>query len=166
MGCGKSTLGEQLANLLKYEFIDLDHAFEEKYHMEISSFFEMFGEDKFRKLEKNLLVESLKKDNLVLSTGGGTPCFENNMELIQEACYSIYIKLPAEILCQRLLYARKKRPIIQKVNDADLLKFIETSLSNREAYYSKADYCISPDGTDSWFVAKRIVEKINSKEKS
>ncbi len=167
MGCGKSTLGKQLAESLKLEFIDLDSAFEEKYHMEITSFFNWFGEVKFRELETQLLESLLQKDDFVLSTGGGTPCFNNNMELIKKHALSVYIKLPFAILNERLIHTRKKRPIIQHINEDELLSFIENIVPKREEFYVQADIILNSDtfnvNKTSIIIQKKILEKLKIK---
>ncbi len=158
MGCGKSTVGELLANKLKLPFIDLDVTFETKYHMEIHSFFERFGEDKFREFETKLLEELLQRDHFILSTGGGTPCFNNNMELIKKNATSVYINLPAEVICKRLHLSHKKRPIIKDIHEDDLLAYVNCLAKIREPYYRQANYVVHTDGTNPLKTTKMIYD--------
>ncbi|MEI8202853.1 MAG: shikimate kinase [Bacteroidota bacterium] len=162
MGCGKSTLGQQLADRLNLEFIDLDSTFEEKYHMQITSFFEWFGEAKFREFETQLLAEVLEKDNYILSTGGGTPCFFDNMKNIKEKTFSIYIKVSPEILTQRLNHTKKKRPIIQNFKKDDLLSFIKNIIPEREKYYLQADLICESDNANISETSNLIQQQLRS----
>ena len=90
-GSGKSTIAKKIANRLHYQFVDMDHLFESKYKLSIPDFFKKYGEEVFRKSEHVLLKEVIQQEKVVISTGGGTPCFHGNMELIMENGFSIYI---------------------------------------------------------------------------
>jgi shikimate kinase len=102
MGCGKTTLGRKLASRLDYEFIDLDDIFEEKVGMTITEYFSAFGEDAFRKLESEVLKQTKYPENAVVSTGGGLPCFFDNMDWMNAHGKTIYIKLSPKTLANRL----------------------------------------------------------------
>src|SRR5688500_7831796 len=102
MGCGKSSAGKKLANKLGFEFIDLDEMIEKQYQKSVSEIFETEGENKFREYEHNCLKGLLDKENIVISLGGGTPCYYNNMELINTHGTSIYLKMSTEVLASRL----------------------------------------------------------------
>ena len=143
MGAGKTTLGKKLARQLGYTFYDLDKAFEHKYKTTVDLFFNKYGEDLFRKLEHELLVSTFDFENTVISTGGGTPCFHNGMELINQNGVSLYIKLSPEALYYRLTKAKKRRPLVAKKSKEELQEFINEKLHEREVYYNKADYIIS-----------------------
>src|SRR5688500_7926474 len=93
MGSGKSTVGKKLAQKMTLDFIDLDAYIEKQRQKTISYFFENFGEEKFREIERDALAELLEKDNVVISTGGGTPCFFDNMEKIKKNGISVYIEM-------------------------------------------------------------------------
>ncbi len=139
MGAGKTTIGRRLANRLGYEFYDTDLFFEEKYHFTIQRFFEQFGEDKFRELEKDVLHELLQlADKAVISTGGGTPCFFDNMEVMKRNGLTVYITMKYGALKNRLLHSKKRRPGVQQLNETELMKFIEELMKFREEYYKKA----------------------------
>jgi shikimate kinase len=143
MGAGKTTLGKKLARKLGYTFYDIDKAFEHKYKTTVDLFFNKYGEELFRKLEHELLVSTLDFENTVISTGGGTPCFHNGMELINQNGISLYIKLSPEALYYRLTKAKKRRPLVAKKSEDELKKFINDKLRVREVYYNKANYVIS-----------------------
>ncbi|NJO70224.1 MAG: shikimate kinase [Bacteroidetes bacterium] len=138
MGSGKSTLGKQLARKLNYQYIDQDHYIESKTAMTIADYFSTKGEESFRKLEHETLKELLKLKDTVISTGGGTPCFFNNVELMNAGGLAIYLKLRPEILMSRLKNAQQERPLIKGKSESELLEFIKMKLKEREPYYLKA----------------------------
>lgn len=138
MGCGKSTIGRKLASKLNLQFVDLDEFIEEKHGESISVIFSKTGENGFRKLEQDALNEVCSKSNLVIATGGGTPCFYNNMEIINQGGISIYIHLAEAALFSRLKNSRTNRPLLAKKNDEELLSFISGKLSEREKHYQKS----------------------------
>jgi len=143
MSSGKSTIGKQLARRMNMEFIDIDEAFESKYKITISNFFEIFGEIKFRELERNILVESIKQDNVIISTGGGTPCFFDNIKLINENSISVYLKLHPNSIIDRLLHTKKQRPLIKDFNPEELCNYVNNQLIKRELFYLQARFIFS-----------------------
>lgn len=141
-GSGKTTVGKKLAKLLDFKFVDLDKCFEMKYHITIADYFVKYGEDPFRLSEHHLLKELLTMTNVVISTGGGTPCFHSNMDLILENAVSVYIKMSPLSLRDRLLQSKQKRPLLLDKSSDELLEYINTVLLEREKYYFKADHII------------------------
>jgi shikimate kinase len=142
MGSGKSVSGRKLASSLGLSFADLDTLIEQNYKMTITGIFSQFDETVFRKLETKVLNEFVEGDNFVLSCGGGTPCFNNNMELIKKSGISIYIKLSPKALADRLLKSKTKRPLIKNIEPEQLVPKIEEMLLNREKFYSQSDITI------------------------
>lgn len=142
MGSGKTTIGKKLAKALNYEHLDLDHTIENKYHITIPDIFHRFDEKTFRQLEQETLKETLSSDKIVISTGGGTPCFYDNLEFINKNGISVYIKMQPESLLKRLLEAKKKRPLILKKSTDEIKEFIGKQLDMREEFYSQANYTI------------------------
>ncbi len=142
MASGKSTLGKLLASKLGYKFIDIDKSFEDKHKIKIIDFFEKYGEEEFRKQEHKLLMENIKYDNVVISTGGGTPCFYNTMKLINKNGISIYLKISVNTLYNRLLNLKQYKPLLKNLSEGKLKKHIEKQLSEREAYYLMAKYVV------------------------
>tara|TARA_B100000795_G_scaffold269750_1_gene260199 strand:- start:2041 stop:2562 length:522 start_codon:yes stop_codon:yes gene_type:complete len=138
MGCGKSTFGRKLAKQLEWEFIDLDDYIEEQERCSISEIFKNKGEAYFRDLETKALQDSNQWINTIVSTGGGTPCFNDNIDLINKIGLSIYIKLSPEDLKIRLDGEKAKRPLIADLSDGELLSFIKLKLSERNTYYSSS----------------------------
>lgn len=145
MGSGKSTIGKKLAYRLNLPFYDLDRLIEQKYNANLNEIFNTLGEDKFRLIEKNLLEEYLLKDNYVLSTGGGTPCFFNNMELINKSGISVYLDTSIPIIVNRLINAKRKRPMIGGMNKEQLEIFIKNKLTERTKFYKQAKITIPAD---------------------
>lgn len=139
MGCGKSTIGKKIAKILGLSFIDLDEYIENKYRISISDIFSTKGEAYFRTIESETLKEVSIINNAVISLGGGTPCFNDNIAFIKKSGVSVYIKLPVRVLFDRLKQAKQSRPLIVNKTDNELLDFISLSLKNREGYYEQAD---------------------------
>ncbi len=143
MGSGKTTVGKLLAQKLEFSFIDLDQYIENRLLKNISTLFTEGGEDSFRAIEHKLLLEVAQIDNVVVSTGGGTACFHNNMEIMNEAGISIYLKISHQILQNRLQKAKEFRPLIKDKTDQELFAFILEALQKREKYYQQASLIVS-----------------------
>lgn len=139
MGCGKSTFGKKLAEALEWKFVDLDDYIENKEGKTIPEIFETEGELYFRELETEAIQDTSSWKKTIVSCGGGTPCFNNNAESINEIGFSVYIKLSPEVLMERLLGEKAKRPLIAKLTDDELLSFIEAKLKERGVFYAKAN---------------------------
>lgn len=142
MGSGKSTLGRWLADAMEWDFIDLDHFIENKYHKTIPQIFEEIGEVGFRELETSCLTEVSEFQHVIIGSGGGTPCFYNNMEIMNNSGLSIYLKLTPQVIYDRLQTSKSKRPLIEGKEGQELINFIGTKLSEREDFYLKA-MCIA-----------------------
>ncbi len=146
MSSGKSTMGKLLAKAWDCSFIDLDHYIEEKYHLTIPLIFQKYEENGFRKLEAETLREVLNSGcEQIVSLGGGTPCFENNMEFIKSHSTSIYLKISPGELFNRLSKSVNPRPLVKNKSQDELLEYIQTELSKREVYYHQADQIIESD---------------------
>ena len=137
-GAGKSTVGKRLAGKLDKVFIDLDFYIEKKYHTAIPLLFQRYGESAFRQLEYAALQEVLMTDNAVIAVGGGTPCHENAMELINNHSRSIYLKLDEDEIVDHLLHSKKKRPLTNHLNEPELREYVKKNLAIREPYYLQA----------------------------
>ena len=112
MGCGKTTFGRRLATELGWQFVDLDELIEERYRISIHDFFVKYGEESFRRIENMMLREMLTKHRIIVSTGGGTPCFYNNMELMNSYGVTIFLNTPVPVLIERLMNGKRKRPLV------------------------------------------------------
>lgn len=146
MGCGKTTWSRKLAAKLQCDVIDLDTVLEQKAGMSIAEYFTAHGEAAFRQLESDVLKHTPYPANAVVSTGGGLPCFFDNMDWMNSHGKSIYIKLSPKGLASRLENAKTVRPVLQGKKGDELVAFIETKLAEREAFYNQATYSI--DGMD------------------
>jgi shikimate kinase len=161
MGSGKSTIGQTLANELNLSFVDLDHAIEKEIGMSIRDFFEASGELKFRRLENDVLKKViLENSSMILSTGGGTPCYGNNLELMKSALKTkvFYLKASIKTLSERLVSEKATRPLIQAIGEEDLPEFIGKHLFERSNFYLQAHHVIDIDQKSVETIAKEIVE--------
>ena len=164
MGAGKTVIGRSLSKKLGFKFYDLDNYIEQIEGKKVSDIFNEKNEVYFRKIENKYLQElSLKKEKKIISTGGGTPCFKNNLEIIQTSSNSIsvYLKANIETLVKRLLHSIEKRPIISHLKKEDELKeFITKHLFERSFYYEKSDVKIKTDDIELKDIVKLIGELI------
>lgn len=138
MGSGKTTVGIKLASLLSWSFLDLDKVIQEKTGKDILDIFSQNGESYFREIEAQVLRDTGNIDNLVVSTGGGAPCFSGNMEFMNLNGVTIYLKLTPDQLESRLVNEKSGRPLIKDLDRIELYGFIGKKLSEREEFYSKA----------------------------
>ncbi len=148
MGCGKTTLGEQLAKAMSYNFIDLDDFIEKSEKRTISQIFEQEGEAGFRGLEQKHLNILKDYNKLVVSTGGGTPCFYNNMEFMNKTGITIYLEMDVRSLCYRLQHGQKHRPLLRDKSEAELAQFVKQHLQERLPYYQQSQLTINAMGFD------------------
>lgn len=148
MGCGKSTVGKILARKLELEFVDTDSIIEDLFKTPINDYFKFLGEDKFRETERKTLEEVIKHDNLVVSTGGGLPCFNNNIDIMNESGLTIYLKLTPAALFHRLRNSKRKRPLLANMNDEELKANIKAKLKEREEAYNKAKLIYSGESVN------------------
>ena len=140
MGCGKTTWSRKLAAHLGYDFIDLDHVLEQQAGMSIAEYFTVHGEESFRLLESEVLKQTPYTQSTIISTGGGLPCFFDNMAWMKTHGKTVYIKLSPKTLVDRLERSKNKRPLLNEKQGDELLAFITEKLADREAYYSQADH--------------------------
>jgi len=146
MGSGKSTIGKLLAEKLGYSFIDMDTHIEEKHFKTVSQIFAEKGETEFRLLEQQCLHEVSEFENVVISTGGGAPCFFDNMHYMNIHGLTIYLKFTSAELAKRLEASQaNKRPILANLKGKELREFIADALSKRELFYKQASYSVSGD---------------------
>jgi len=138
MGCGKSYVGRNLAPLLGFEYVDIDKYIEEKESLTIKEIFEQKGEAYFRDQEKKYIHEVDTNQNLVVSTGGGAPCFFDNMDVMNEKGLTIYLNRNKEKTIWRLLKGQYKRPLIADLSPEELEHFYDERLESRKPFYEKA----------------------------
>lgn len=138
MGVGKTTIGKLLSKELGVQFIDLDKSIESRYRKTIQEIFAEKGEEKFRSIERDMLREIAAFEDVLIATGGGTPCFYDNMDVMNQQGTTIYLKASVRQLVSRLLASKSVRPIIQGKSPEELQGFVKTHLAEREKYYTKA----------------------------
>lgn len=162
MASGKSSVGKILASKLKYEFIDLDDYIEKMEQKSVSTIFKLKGEIYFRKLEAEHLKTILEtKDNIVLSLGGGTPCYGNNMELVlsDSNSKSVFLKTGIPTLVERLENEKSKRPLIAHIETNELLtEFIGKHLFERSQFYNLAEEKIVTDGKRETEIVEELLQ--------
>jgi shikimate kinase len=159
MGCGKSKIGKELARNLKYDFVDLDDVIEKKSGKKIMDIFKDDGQPAFRNLEAEILKNISTLDDSVVSTGGGTACFNDNMILMNETGTTIYIQMSAGALFHRLAQAKKKRPLIAGLNDVELMEYILDKMAEREYFYTQAKFAVKGENLK----AAKMLEVLNIK---
>jgi shikimate kinase len=140
MGAGKSALGKGLAAELGLKFIDLDKEIEKHFGKDVSAIFASEGEDVFRDTESQKLAEAIEGDDFVMATGGGTPCFGDNMEQMNESGTTIYLKMSTDHLVQRLEPESETRPLLGGKKGHELWTLVHELLQEREPDYLKANY--------------------------
>ena len=147
MGSGKSIVGKNISKTIGIPFYDLDEIFENEEQSTIKNIFQGKGEVYFRKKESQVFREFLKNnDNFILALGGGTPCYANNHELLnQDGVVSIYLKAAIDTLVKRLNCEKSKRPLIADLNEAELEDYIRKHLFDRGYYYLQAKHVVSVD---------------------
>lgn len=138
MGSGKSHWGRIWAKKNGYAFFDLDAQIENAFGMTVEEIFEKEGEDKFRELEKLYLRKFENIKEFVLSCGGGTPCFFDNVEWMKKHGQIIYLKASPQYILERVMDETDKRPLLKKLNSSELLFFIQSKLKEREIFYNNA----------------------------
>ena len=158
MGSGKSTVGKKLASGLEWSFIDLDKRIEENTGMKIPDIFSHNGEAYFRKVEAEVLRSLESETDIVVSTGGGTPCFGDNMSFMLGTGLTIYLKLTPGQLKSRLSVSSGERPLIKNISKNKLKGYIEEKLAEREKWYNQAGIIIDGLNTDNTFLLT-IVKK-------
>ena len=137
MGSGKTTLGEKLAYLLKYQFIDLDKYIQEQEEEPLNRFLKRM-ERSISKLERVYLHRIIDSEDVVISSGGGTPCFFDNMDQMNEYGQTIYINLHPKALIARLLTSDETRPLLAGKTQKEMLDFVFQQLREREVFYKQA----------------------------
>jgi shikimate kinase len=142
MGCGKSTLGKKLALKLGYTFVDIDKEIERKVNMSITEYFQKNGEDSFRELESSLLKTMDLAENSVIATGGGAPCYFDNLQWMNENGTTIYLSLSPKALAKRLESATEQRPVLKNLKGEELEQLIAEKLQLREKFYKQAELIV------------------------
>lgn len=155
MGAGKTTFGKQIARKLGMTFVDSDNYIVDKFHSSINEIFEIHGEKKFRKMEREALEEISLQENAVVATGGGLPCFGDNIDYMKKHGICIYLKVDENTLANRLDAIKHSRPLLKDKSREELAATIHEMLEKRALYYEQADIIV--DATDMYNAADLII---------
>ncbi len=157
MGAGKTTVGKSLAKNLQLDFYDLDWYIESRMRKTVPQLFAERGEEGFRKVEHNMLHEVAEFEDIVLSCGGGTPCFFDNMDYMNTCGQVVYLKASTPVLHKHLLMGKTERPLLKGKTPEELERFIEAQVAEREKFYSKAQYTFDVSLMDNYEKIKTTV---------
>lgn len=145
MAAGKTTLGKALAQDLGLQFIDLDHYIENRYRCTVSQLFAERGEEAFRQIERNMLHEVAEFEDVIIATGGGTPCFFDNMDYMNAQGITVFLKASVDVIYTRLTIARTQRPLVANKSADELRQYITDMLERRNPYYTRATHTFCAD---------------------
>jgi len=157
MGSGKTVIGQKLAEALHCRFLDMDEMIEISTGFSISDYFEKFGEAAFRKKEREILLNHLLDKDTVIATGGGTPCFEDNMELMNRHGITVFLDTPIETIMERLKGKIEHRPLLNNIPHEQLPEFIREHLRARRVYYDRAKIKFAGEEEDLEVLVKALV---------
>ena len=161
MGSGKTLVSKELSVLNNFKIFDLDTEISKQNNRSITEIFKEKGEIFFRKTEKEVLEKILSTEkNIILSLGGGTPCYYNNIDSINEKTISVFLKTNVKTLAQRLSSEKDKRPLIQNISNEDLPEFIAKHLFERNPFYNQAKITINTDNLSTREIAEEILTQI------
>lgn len=146
MGSGKSFWARKLSEKYNMPCIDLDKEIEKEMNTSISDYIKRYGEEKFRQIETEVLTDTINRgQHFIMATGGGTPCFHENLHNMNETGITIYLNTSSHVLYARLIQERKDRPLLSHVNDTELESTIDSILTTRVKYYERCKYFIDMD---------------------
>ena len=165
MGAGKTTLGKAFARSMGLTFIDLDWYIEERFHKTVRQIFAERSEEGFRELEKRMLHEVADFEDVVIATGGGTPCFFDNVEYMNQKGETVFLDVRQEVLFRRLKVAKQQRPLLAQKNDEELKAFIADALGKRLPHYSKAKHVFRADELEDKQQIQQSVEALKKQLK-
>ena len=160
MGAGKTTVGKALSKDLGMMFYDLDWYIENRMHMTVKEIFDERGEEGFRKIESNMLHEVAEFEDVIISCGGGTPCFFDNMDYMNRQGETIYLKATPDVLYKHLKMGRTVRPLLLNKTPDEVREFVGKQLAERETYYNKAKHILDVNLMDNFEKIKITVAEV------
>lgn len=159
MGVGKTTNGKKIAQALHTNFLDLDELFVTLEDMSISDYFKLHGEESFRLREREILQQLKLPEPTVIATGGGAPCFFDNMDWMNKNGITLYLQIPAAALANRLANSKRhKRPLIQHLSEEEILAFINEKMLDRHPFYAKAHHHVNVMELDIDKLIKKLAQ--------
>ena len=163
MGVGKSTIAQLLSKKIHLKFVDIDQLIEQETNLSTREIFEKKGEIYFRKIEHKIFKENIEnKEDLIISTGGGTPCYANNhLLLINKNVISIHLQASIDVVFERLKLEKNKRPLLVNLSDQELKEFIAKHLFERNYFYNTATFTIVTDNKNPELIVKEIIKLLN-----
>ena len=138
MGCGKTTFGRALSQATGLRFIDLDHLIEDRHNATVREIFDTKGEEEFRSIERDMLRETAELEDVIVSCGGGTPCFFDNIAFMNANGTTLWLEATHACLFSRLVRKREKRPLLAGRSDEEIRTIISSQLEKRSPFYSQA----------------------------
>jgi len=160
MGSGKTTVGKALAQEIGLPFYDLDWYIESRMRKKVSQIFAERGEEGFRTIERNMLHEVAEFEDVVISCGGGTPCFFDNMDYLNDQAQVVYLRCEPEVLHRHLLMGKGDRPLLKGKTPEELIAYIREQVDYREQFYLKARYTLDVSLMDNNEKIKITIEKL------
>ena len=162
MGSGKTTVGKALSKATGLMFYDLDWYIESRMHTTVSKLFSERGEEAFRKIEYNMLHEVAEFEDVIISCGGGTPCFFDNMDYLNQQGDVVYLKATPEVLYKHLLMAKVERPLLKGKSPEELIAYITAHLKERTPFYEKARHTLDVSVLDNHDKIATSVERLRT----
>ncbi len=160
MGSGKTTVGKALSKETGMMFYDLDWYIESRMRKTVAQIFAEKGEEGFRKIEHNMLHEVAEFENVIISCGGGTPCFFDNIDYINQQGEVVYLKATPEVLYRHLLMGKVERPLIKNKTPEELIAYITEQVAKREEFYNKARYTLDVSLMDDYEKIQLSVDQL------
>ena len=157
MGAGKTTAARRLAQRLGWGVADTDALFEEKYKISVNDFFNKYDEPLYRKLESEVLKSTESLENVVVSTGGGTACYFDNMEWMNQHGLTVFLRISPQAAVDRVIHSRHKRPLVEGKTEEELTEFVQRHYTSRLHYYEQAQITVKAEDLD----LENLIEMIN-----
>lgn len=156
MGAGKTTAAKRLANRLGWEVVDTDALFEEKYRISVDDFFKKYDEPLYRKLESEILKSTEKMENTVISTGGGTACYYDNMDWMNLHGLTVFMRVSPAAAVDRVLHSHHKRPLVRGKSETELMEYVNWHYASRMPFYEQAKITVKSENLDLDALLERI----------